>query len=49
MKKTYEKFEMEIFTFKKEDTVVASSVVLPVDHDNAYVEYSSLFNDFFSA
>lgn len=46
MKKPYENFQMEIFIFKKEDTVVASAVT-PTDHDNAYVDYSDLFNDFF--
>ena len=48
MKKSYEKAEIEIFMFKKEDAIVASGVVLPVDHDNAYVDYSNLFNDFFA-
>ena len=32
MKKTYEKFEMEIVRFEEKDVVVAS-VVLPVDLD----------------
>ena len=48
MKKTYEKAEIEIFMFKKEDAIVASAV-LPVDHDNAYVDYSNLLNDFFAS
>ena len=48
MKKTYEKFEMEVFVFDKEDVLVASGI-LPVksEHDNAYVDYSTLFDDFF--
>ena len=47
MKKTYEKFEMEIFLFEKKDVLVASAV-LPVDHDNAYIDYSVLLDDFFA-
>ena len=48
MKKTYEKFEMEVYLFDKKDTIVASAV-LPVEHDNAYVDYSELFGDFFTS
>ena len=33
MKKTYEKAEIEIFIFDKEETIVASAVILPVDLD----------------
>ena len=50
MKKPYENFEMEIFLFRKEDAVVASAgAPTPVDHDNSYVDYSSLFNSFFES
>ena len=35
MKKTYEKFEMEVFVFDKEDVLVASGVILPVNLDDA--------------
>lgn len=47
MKKQYEKLEMEVIIFKKEDVVVASNVVLPVDeeHDNSYVNFSSFFEN----
>ncbi len=46
MKKTYEKVEMEIFLFKKEDAVVASAI-LPVnhEHDNGYVDFNSFFEN----
>lgn len=33
MKKTYETFEMDVFTFDKEDVLVASAVILPVNLD----------------
>ncbi len=48
MKKTYEKFEMEIFLFKKKDVVTASSAE-PRDIDNSYVNFTALFNDFFTS
>lgn len=47
MKKTYEKFEMEIFLFEKKDVVTASAK--PVDNDNSYINVSALFNDFFAS
>lgn len=49
MKKPYKKFEMEVFLFEQKDILVASGVVLPVKHDNAYVDYSNLFDDFFES
>ena len=47
MKKQYEKFEMEVFIFKKEDAIVASNVVHPADadHDNSYLNFSSFFEN----
>ncbi len=48
MKKPYEKFEMEIFLFKKKDVVTASSAE-PRDIDNSYVNFTALFNDFFTS
>ena len=33
MKKTYEKAEIEIFVFEKEEAIVASAVILPVAID----------------
>ena len=48
MKKPYEKLEMEIFLFKKEDVVTASSAESR-DIDNSYVNFTDLFNDFFTS
>ena len=45
MKKTYEKLEIDIVIFEKNDIITASA--LPQEHDNAYVNYSELFSDFF--
>ena len=46
MKKTYESIKMEIFLFEKKDVLVASAI-LPVDHDNAYIDYSTVLDGFF--
>ena len=46
MKKPYEKFEMEIFLFKKKDVVTSAE---PRDIDNSYVNFTALFNDFFTS
>ena len=50
MKKPYEKAEIEIFVFKNKDVITASAVS-PVDNDNSYANFSSLFNfnDFFES
>ena len=46
MKKIYEKVEIDVTVFEKKDIITASAQ--PQEHDNAYVSYSLLFNDFFS-
>ena len=50
MKKSYEKAQIEIFMFEKKDVLPASAGSTS-DHDNAYVDFSSLFsfNDFYAS
>lgn len=45
MKKAYDKIEMEIILFDKRDIVTASDVVVIVEHDNAYYDFSSFYAD----
>lgn len=47
MKKPYEKLEIDVVVFEKKDVLTASAQ--PQEHDNAYINYSMLFNDFFSS
>lgn len=46
MKKVYETAQIDIFMFEKKDAIVASAI-LPVDHDNIFVEISQLVDSFF--
>ena len=46
MKKVYETAQIDIFMFDKKDAIVASAI-LPVDHDNVYIEINQLVDSFF--
>lgn len=48
MKKPYEKLEIDVVVFEKKDVITASGVLFKA-HDNAYIDYSQLFNSFFSS
>ena len=45
MKKTYEKLEIDVVIFKKNDIITAS--VQSQEHDNGYIDFSEFFSTFF--
>ena len=47
MKKPYEKLEIDVVVFEKKDVLTASTQ--SQEHDNAFINYSLFFNDFFSS